>query len=97
MATITKSVSFQASDPVQAELLAWIESQPMGFSPALRALAIIGLEVQKNGGLRRSSEDFGAIVRRELQAMERRLSLATGEEGEADDIDDDLRKDLLAF
>ncbi len=99
MATITKSVSFQKNDPVQAELLAWLEKQPMGFSPALRALAIIGLEVQKNGGPRRSSEDFGAIVRRELQAMERRLSLATGDEGaaDADEIEDDLRKDLLAF
>ncbi len=100
MATITKSVSFQKSDPVQAELLAWIESQPMGFSPALRALAIIGMEVQKNGA-KQSSVDIGAVVRRELQAMERRLSLATGDDrgadADADEIDDDLRKDLLAF
>lgn len=98
MATITKSVSFQKDDPAQAELLAWIESQPMGFSPALRALAIIGMEVQKNGP-HRPSGDIGAIVRRELQAMERRLSLATGDDrgADADEIDDDLRKDLLAF
>ena len=100
MATITKSVSFQKDDPIQAELLAWIESKPMGFSPALRALAIIGMEVQKNGGTGRSSSvDIGAIVRRELQAMERRLSFATGsgESADADEIDDNLRDSLLAF
>lgn len=100
MATITKSVSFQKDDPIQVELLAWIESQPMGFSPAFRALAIIGMEVQKNGA-HQSSVDIGSIVRHELQAMERRLSLTTRDDDsksiDADEIDDDLRKDLLAF
>ncbi len=99
MATITKSVSFQKDDPIQVELLAWIESQPMGFSPAFRALAIIGMEVQKNGA-HQSSVDIGSIVRRELQAMERRLSLIARDDSkstDADEIDDDLRKDLLAF
>lgn len=99
MATITKSVSFQKDDPIQVKLLAWIESQPMGFSPAFRALAIIGMEVQKNGA-HQSSVDIGSIVRHELQAMERRLSLTTRDDSksiDADEINDDLRKDLLAF
>lgn len=102
MATITRSISFQKDDPVQAELLRYVKEQPMGFSPALRALAIIGMEVQKNGGSSPGpGSDLAVIVRRELQAMESRLSLAAGGSGQAeaagDEIDDDLRDQLLAF